>query len=132
MTKNIPNSNKATCNVWWPFQAFWESQNYFFHQTKLRARSCFSSSLVTNCKAWLKWLGLCDQNTHCRWFLPLSSFMTRCTYVRIHKKLLGKHALWRVSMCCQDLAYFIIMGLVFSLNNLSFSLLFSVEVTQGD
>lgn len=106
MTKNTLNLNKATYNVWWPFQAYWESQNRFLHQAKLGARSCFSSSWVINCKAQFKWLGLCDQNTHCRCFLPLSSFMTRATYVRIHKKLLGKRAILRVSTCCQDLGIF--------------------------
>lgn len=113
MTENTPNSSKVTYNVQWPFQAFWESENCFLHQTKLRARSCFSSSLVTNCKAQFKWLGLCDQNTHCRWFLPLSSFMTGSTYVRLHKKLLGKHAILRVSTCCQDLSLFYNYRVVF-------------------
>lgn len=113
MTKNTPNLNKATYDVWWPFQAFWESQNCFLHQRKLRARSCFSSSLVTNCKAWFKWLRLCDQNRHWRWFLPLSSFMTSGSYVRIHKKLLSKHAILRVSTCCQDLSVFYNYGVGF-------------------
>lgn len=100
----------------WHFQAFWESQNCFFHQTKLRTRSCFSSPSVTNCKAQFKWLGLYDQNTCCRWFLPLSTFMTRHTCVRIHKKLLGKHAILRVNTCCQDLSIFYNYGVDFFLS----------------